>query len=174
MHCPNPTDNFHTADYLDQLGALALASRLRRLLGRLTRDGTRVYAELGIEFEVRWFPVLHLLDQCEAQPVTEIARALGLTHPAVAQVTSDLLGRGLLSATPNPADRRQRWLALTARGRRLVIRLLPVWQAFETAGQEVATEGDHDLLAAIAATEAALEHRSLYERISDQLNPTAG
>ena len=156
-------------DYLDQLGALALASRLRRLLGRLTRDGSRVYAELDIEFEVRWFPVLHLLDRCGARPVTEIARALGLTHPAVVQVTGDLLDRGLLSSTQHETDRRRRWLTLTSRGRRLVARLSPIWDAFEAAGRAVATEGDSDLLAAITAAEAALERRSLFDRISDQL-----
>jgi len=156
-------------DYLAELGTLALASRLRRLLGILARDGAAVYAGLGVEFEIRWFPVLHLLDRHAPLSITQIAEALGLTHPAVVQVAGVLTRRRLVRARRSDGDRRRRELALTAEGARLVAQMAPAWRAFEEAGREVATEADNDLLAALAKTERALARRSLFDRIAGRL-----
>ena len=42
-------------DLIAQLGELALASRLHRLADGLQRDVTDLYAELGLDFQARWF-----------------------------------------------------------------------------------------------------------------------
>jgi DNA-binding MarR family transcriptional regulator len=156
-------------DYLHELGPLALVSRLRRLLGVLAKQGARVYAELDVDFEVRWFPILHLLAQHAPLSVTEIAEALGLTHPAVVQVVGDLSRRRLVGTRPDAGDRRRRELVLTRAGRRLVRRLEPTWHAFAAAGHEALAEGDDDLLAAIGQLEQAIARRSMYDRIMTRL-----
>ncbi|HPC11967.1 MAG TPA: GNAT family N-acetyltransferase, partial [candidate division Zixibacteria bacterium] len=48
-------------DVIEQLGSLALATRLRRLADRLQRDVSQVYRELNVEFEARWFAVVYYL-----------------------------------------------------------------------------------------------------------------
>ena len=40
------------------LGGLALGSRLKRLSDRLYRGVARIYRELDVEMEPRWFPVV--------------------------------------------------------------------------------------------------------------------
>ena len=53
-------------------------------------------------------------------------------------------------------DRRRRKTSLTPKGRRLVRKLQPVWNAFENAGKEILKEGDNDLIGAINKFESAL------------------
>ena len=60
-------------DLIDQLGELALASRLHRLADTLQKDVTRIYAELGLDFEARWFPVLAALRDGRSRSVTGLA-----------------------------------------------------------------------------------------------------
>ena len=50
-------------DLIKQLGPMALGSRLKRLTVRMNKDVSRVYRELGLDFEARWFPVAYLLSR---------------------------------------------------------------------------------------------------------------
>ncbi len=157
--------------YLTDLGYLALGSRLRRLNDRLAREGTQVYDTLGIHFEIRWFPVFHLLGQRGPSAVMEIADTLELTHPAIIEIADKLSDRGLLTSRKDDKDRRRRLLALTPKGKRLTEQLQPVWRAFERCGREVARGGGNDLLEAIESVEAALDRLPLHDRIVDRLQP---
>ena len=48
--------------------------------------------------------------------LTELAERLGVTKQAAIKVVDEMEARGLLERRPNPADRRAKVLALTARG----------------------------------------------------------
>jgi len=157
-------------DYIRQLGALSLASRIRRLVDTMTRDGTRVYRDLGIDFEVRWFAVFHLLSEAESMAVMEIAEQLGQAHPTVIQMADEMTRRGLVKSQRDRADGRRRLLALTARGRKLAGTLRPVWSAFDEAGAEIVTENGNDFLRSLETLETAIERMSAYERIMARLN----
>jgi DNA-binding MarR family transcriptional regulator len=156
-------------DLIVRLGDLGLATRLRRLGERLQADVTEVYDELGFPFRARWFAPLAALVRRSPQSVTELAGTVGLTHTAIAAIARDLEGAGLVASAPDPADGRRRLLALTPAGSRLVTRLAPVWFEVRAATAELVSESGHDLLAALAAVEARLDHRSMRERLRDRL-----
>jgi len=156
-------------DHVSELGALALATRIRRLLELLLRDGKHVYQAAGVDFEVRWFAVFHLLTQRSPLSVTEIAKALGQRHPTVIQVIEELIERGLLRSFPDNADGRRRQIGLTAEGRRLARRLQPIWRAFEEAGREITTEDGNDFMASLTKLEIAIGRESMFERINTRL-----
>ena len=161
-------------DYIKELDSLALVSRLRRLLDELQRQGKRVYADLGIDLEIRWFAVFHFVANNPGSIITDIARSLHLQHPTVIQVVNEMTDKGLLQSKSDCKDRRRRKTSLTPKGRRLVTKLQPVWNAFEDAGKEILKEGDNDLLGAIDKFEIALEKQSLYNRILFRLRITDG
>ncbi len=160
-------------DLITDLGELALASRLKRLSDRLLRDVSRVYRELDAPFEARWFPLLRALLEESPQGVTQVARALGLTHPAVNQLAGEMARAGLLLAAKDRRDERRRLLRLSKRGRDMATRLAPVWEEIRGANHELLAEarvaGGHDLLAALAATEAALDGRGMHARVAERL-----
>ena len=152
-------------DYIKDLDSLALVSRLRRLLDELQRQGKRVYADLCIDLEIRWFAVFHFVANNQGSIITDIARSLHLKHPTVIQVVNEMTEKGLLQSESDSRDRRRRKMSLTSEGRRLFNKLQPVWKAFEDAGREILKEGDNDLIGAISKFESALAKRSLYDRI---------
>jgi DNA-binding MarR family transcriptional regulator len=142
-----------------------LLSRLRRLTDRLARDGRRVYAELDIEFEPVWFPVFYLLSRNSPISVTDLARELRITHPAVNQVTTAMAKAGLVTSHRDKQDDRRRMVSLSAKGRRLAKELLPVWSAFETATSELFQGIGVDLIDALDRIETALDETDQFTRI---------
>ena len=152
-------------DYIAELGALALASRLRRVLHCLRSDGERVYRTLNIDFKPKWFPVLHLLSSHSPLTLTEIARPLSVAHPSSIETVDELLSAGLVSSRKSGADGRCRELSMTEKGIRLSSELQPVWDAFQAAGEAVIHEEGNDFLKAIGKLERALLRLSMYDRI---------
>lgn len=157
-------------DYIANLGPLALVSRLRRLLNRMVADGERVYREMDFTFKVKWFPVLHLLNKRSPMALTRIAETLDMAHPSIIEVSDDMIREGLLVSRKSTSDRRRRELALTANGRRLCVRLRPVWKAFKQAGDEVNTELGNNFLESLKKLETSMEAQSMYDRICSRLD----
>ncbi len=161
-------------DFIAQLGALAFGSRLRRLSDRLMRDVSRIYREYPVDFEPRWFPVLYLLKDGEPRGVTEIARELGFTHPAVNQIAGAMERHKLLGHRRDPSDDRRRLLHLTEAGQGLVLRLAPVWAAIASATDEMMRAASCDILKALSEMETSLDEQSLYDKVSRKLARGAG
>ncbi|UCD95074.1 MAG: MarR family transcriptional regulator [Candidatus Zixiibacteriota bacterium] len=156
-------------DYIDQLGTLALVSRLRRLLNRMLAEGEKVYKSLDIDFVVSWFPIFHLLAYRSPLMLTDIAKALGMAHPSVIEVTDEMIRRGFIKSRKSEDDRRCRHLSLTPKGKKTISKLEPVWEAFRQAGEEINKESGNNFLEAIKKLELAMERRSMYERITIRL-----
>jgi DNA-binding MarR family transcriptional regulator/GNAT superfamily N-acetyltransferase len=156
-------------DLIKELGPLALGSRLRRLSERLMRDVTRVYDAQQVEFEPRWFAVTYLLNQEGTMNVTAIARALGLTHPAINQIADAMVKRGLLIGQKAKSDERQRMLSLTPKAKEVVKRLTPVWEEIEAANRELLRSAGKDLLTMLSKIEKELDRTDMYQRVMSKL-----
>jgi DNA-binding MarR family transcriptional regulator len=158
-----------TKDHLAEIGDIALASRLRRLLFRLHGEGVRIYEDLGLDFKPKWFPVFRLIATRSGITAGQLAEALQMAHPSVIEIVQDLARHGLVASARAADDRRKRELRLTRKGRRRLDSLEPVWEAFAAVGREICTESDNDFLAAIAKVERALERRSFRDRLISHL-----
>jgi DNA-binding MarR family transcriptional regulator/predicted N-acetyltransferase YhbS len=156
-----------TKDIIKQLGALAFASRLKRLSERLMQDVSRVYKEQDVEFEARWFPVAFILMRRSAMSVTDIAEALGLTHPAVSQIAALMKNEGLIDSTKDETDERRSLLALTAKGKKTLESLKPIWKAIEQSTAELLDSGGADLLSGLSKIERQLDNRDMYTRVTE-------
>ncbi len=157
-------------DTIQELGALAFASRLRRLSDRLYRDVAQIYDQLDVDVEPRWFPLLFLLSARPPMAVTEVASQLKLTHPAVHQIATAMQRRGLLLSRRDPKDERRRLLTLSAKGRRMVSRLKPAWNAIRSQTDGLIAESGSDLLTALDCLELGLDRRSMFDRVAQQLS----
>lgn len=115
------------SEHLRQLGPLALGSRLREVSDRLFAQGDEVYARAGLNVSARWFPVLALLAQGGPQPITQIARLTGLSHPYVIALTRKMAAAGYLDDARDAADERRRLVHLSPAGLELLEQLQPVW-----------------------------------------------
>lgn len=156
-------------DFARQQGAGAFGTRLRRLSERLDRDVAKLYADFGVDFEPRWYPVVALLREKEPLGVTEIAAALGLTHPAVSQVVKQLMENGLLSSTVDPEDERRKLLSLTKEAQKRIRELEPLWEAIIEETDEIIKAEVPGLLILLTELDEALETTSLGERVQARL-----
>jgi DNA-binding MarR family transcriptional regulator/ribosomal protein S18 acetylase RimI-like enzyme len=156
-------------DLIAELGELALASRLHRLADTLQKDVTDVYAELGLDFQARWFAVLAALRASRPLPVTSLAARLALSHQAVSRTVTLLVARGLLTESTDPRDARRKRVALSASGRQLCHRLDRIWTEIRQANGDLLTEAGVDLLADLARLETALAGESMADRVRRRL-----
>jgi DNA-binding MarR family transcriptional regulator/N-acetylglutamate synthase-like GNAT family acetyltransferase len=152
-------------DIIKQLGPLALASRFRRLADWLYKDAPRIYREMHVDFEPRWFALFYLLKESGSVPVTEAASALGFSHPAINQIAGQMAKRGLLESVRDKKDERKRLLRLTRKGKAALSSLEPVWTDIEAAAEELMKDAGGDFLTAIGRLEEALSRSGMYERV---------
>jgi DNA-binding MarR family transcriptional regulator len=162
----DPVDD--TRDYTTRAGAAAVGARLRRLSERIDRDAARLYAELGVDFEQRWFGVVNQLRLHDALSVGRLAEELGVSHAAVSQVRAGLEKAGLIAWEADRSNARLRRLRLTAKGLALVETLEPFWRALSDAAVELNEEAG-DAVAALERLEAATGRQSLYDRVRARL-----
>ncbi|WP_254054375.1 MarR family winged helix-turn-helix transcriptional regulator [Sphingorhabdus sp. EL138] len=162
----------NSSDYTGSLHGAALGARLRRLSEAMDRDASSTYRLVGIEFEQRWFGVLNQIILNGPMSVNEIAGALGITHVSVSQSRQALQKAGYVTSRQDRNDGRRREIILTKKGRDLTEKLKPLWHALEKAAAEL-NEQAGDLVTLINKAEAALENRTIYERVQDYLSSTS-
>lgn len=157
---PNLTDK----DFLDQLGELALGSRLKRLSERMMADAADVYRHFGLEVQPRWFPLMALLQDRGQVTVVEAADAIGVSQPAISQFARQLQNAQLVEIVVCEDDGRRRLLSLSQRGREAVTAMQPMWQAVDQAAADLCQEAGFDVLAVLRGLEQALTKQSLLSR----------
>lgn len=157
-------------DYSRSFGGAALGARLRRASERIDRDGTRVYAAQGIEFEQRWYGILRqLVEHDRPMAVGEIAAILKITHASISEASRSMDKAGLIASTTAPEDARRRLLHLTAKGHALAAELAPLWAAFNSAAMELNAEAG-DLVDLLDRLDDALDRRSMFDRILSKIS----
>ncbi|MCB2222382.1 MAG: bifunctional helix-turn-helix transcriptional regulator/GNAT family N-acetyltransferase [Bacteroidetes bacterium] len=157
-------------NYIQELGIIAIASRLKQLTEVLTKDMAKVYSELHVDFEPRWFTFVHLLKKEGKLSLTEISRKLNQTHVAANQVANALEKAKLIETSRDRNDNRKRLLTLSTKGQQLVEELEPVWKGVENAVDGLLKEAGSNLFEEIEKIETGLLQKSIYERIRENVN----
>ena len=153
-------------DFIEELGPLALGTRIKNLGELLMKDMAKVYRDHNIEFEPRWFTFFQLILKRKEVSVTEIAGALNQTHPAVVQVVNVLEKKKLIISRKDKSDKRRRMLKLSRKGKALAEQLGPLWEDVQSVASEILQDSAPDLLEKIASVEHALEEKTTYQRMS--------
>jgi len=161
------------APMLELEPSIAIGARLRRLTERIDRDCARVYADLGLQFQQRWFGVLYQLAKEGSLSVGQLASNIGITHASVSETRKSLQAAGLISSRRDPADARSALLSLSPKGENLFARFTPLWLALGAASDELNREADR-ALSALDDLDKALDRLSLYDRVWSYLPPGDG
>ena len=74
------------------------------------------------------FSLMMSLNRPEPPPMGPVAALLAMDRTTLTAALKPLERRGLVTVTPDPADRRGRRLALTPAGRALLADALPIWR----------------------------------------------
>lgn len=155
------------SDFLDELGELALGSRLKRLSERMMADAAAVYQHFELDVQPKWFTLLALLHHKGSVSVVHASEQLGLTQPAISQFCKQLLERNLITVQPANDDSRVRIMQLSELGRDQVARMQPMWEAVDAAAKQLCIELDNQFYQSLLKFEKALSERSLKQRALD-------
>ncbi|NEU07606.1 MarR family transcriptional regulator [Flavihumibacter sp. R14] len=156
-------------DLVNELGELALATRLKRLSERLSQDVSKIYGESDADFEAKYYLILELLHREKLLGITEISDSLQLSHPAVVQFVDQLLKRSLIRVSTDKKDARRRLVSLSAGGKKLLQQIAPVLEVIREENRKWINEASHDILEILGELEKALDERSMYQRVKIRL-----
>lgn len=154
-------------DFFERTGKMAIGSRLRVLTETLTRDAASIYGLYGVDIKPKWFPVFYSLTDEQPKSVTAIAREIGQSHPSVSTIVKEMIKAGLIVEVDDKADRRCTLITLTEYGKSLSQELIAQLRDVERAVEQISSECDNDLWAAIADWEKALGRKSILERVKE-------
>jgi DNA-binding MarR family transcriptional regulator len=87
----------------------------------------------------------------------------------VSQARQSLEEAGIIETQEHPSDARQRHLALTHAGSKLIRHLNPIWRAMSVAALEVDAEADN-AVAALDRLDKVLARQSMFDRIVEKLS----
>ncbi len=113
---------FQTTLYVRDTCLCMHMQRAARALGRRFDEALRPLGLTNGQFSL-----LMSLNRPEPPPMAPVAALLALDRTTLTAALKPLERRGLVRIKPHPGDRRSRILLLTAKGRRLLARALPVW-----------------------------------------------
>jgi len=156
-------------DLISELAELALATRLKRLSERLAHDVNKIYKELNLNFESKWFLVLELLSRRKTLSIVDIADELKLTHPAIVQFADQMLKAKLITAHKDDKDGRKRMVSLSSNGKKLLQQLAPVLEIVRAENERWLKEADYNLLLTLAQLEKSLDEKNMYDRIKSKM-----
>ena len=114
------------------------------------------YRASGVGIDAHWFPVLRFLQVKGPGSVTEIAVAIGQSHPAVSQLAAKLRKAGWITRRTDRADARRGVLELTPKAEAELDTLGPVWCAIRRGAAAAAARARGDLLAGVTQLEAEI------------------
>lgn len=156
-------------DYLKDLGSLALASRMKRLVDRFRSDVKMIYKENKADFEPALMPLFSLVTKHRELSIQQAADYLGISQPAVTQFYNALKKKGLVDSSPGSKDQRKKVIKATPDAPSKLMELQPVWEAMDDAVVEMMADTNIDLLAAIDEFEAVYAKESFRDRVSHLL-----
>jgi len=152
--------------FLHSQAELALGSRFKAVSESLYAAANAAYRASGADIDAHWFPVLRYLQVKGPATVTEIAAAIGQTHPAVSQLAAKLRKAGWLTRKTDRADARRGVLELTAEAERKLDGLGPVWCAIRRGASAAARRGQGTLIDALASFESDIASGRLAAEIA--------
>lgn len=148
---------------INEAGILAISTRLHRFSEQLRKEGALIYKAFGIDFELKWFPVIFTIYQKKVASVVEIANEIGYTHPSTINLLKELEKQGLIEWKKDKQDERKRFFLLTSKGEELIEKMKPVWELMSQVLGDIA-DNTNNLLAAINEAEEKIASQSFLQR----------
>lgn len=155
-------------EFFNQVGKLALGSRLRMLTERITDDAAHIYKLYDVELQPKWFPVFYVLSQGEPRTITTIAREIGHSHPSVSKIIGEMTKKGYITEKKDKADGRTTLVTLSPRGKAITEKIAVQYTDVNNAIEEILTQTRHDLWQALEEWEFLLEQKPLLKRVLEQ------
>jgi len=155
-------------DFYNNVGKMAIGSRLRRLSEQLTEDAGQVYEMYNVALQPKWFPVFHALSQGHDKTITAIAEEIGHSHPSVSTIIREMVKFGIVVEKKDKLDGRKTVVGLSKKGKEVVTQIAPQHIDVTNAIEEALSQTRYNLWKAIEEWEFLLKQKSLLRRVQEQ------
>ena len=143
-----------------------LHQKLRHFADHIVDEEMKIYRDAGIDIPYRWHSILQIFhDQDKKFTVSELAAIQEKTHPDIVFTINQMVKDGMIEENHDDHDKRKRILSLSAKSRKILPELIPLWNAVNEATKYWINEIAPDLWLNIEALNYSLEHTSFYQRI---------
>ncbi|WP_159473441.1 bifunctional helix-turn-helix transcriptional regulator/GNAT family N-acetyltransferase [Dyadobacter sp. 3J3] len=154
--------------FFNQIGKMALGSRLRMLTEKITEDAAQVYQLYDIDMQPKWFPVFYVLSKGEEKTITAIAKEIGHSHPSVSKIISEMSKKGFVIEKKDETDGRRNVVCLSEKGIQVTHQIEDQYIDVASAIDEISAQTRNDLWKAIEEWEFVLEQKTLLRRVQEQ------
>jgi len=155
-------------EFFEQIGKVALGSRLRMLTEKITEDSAQIYRLYNLDMQPKWFPVFYVLSKGEEKTITAIAKEIGHSHPSVSKIISEMSKAGYVIEKRDEADGRRNVVSLSETGNELTAKIENLYIDVASGIDDVSSQASHDLWKAIGEWEFLLEQKTLLRRVQEQ------
>ena len=121
-----------------------LCLHVQRAARALARRFDEVLRPMGLTHGQ--FSLMMSLNREKPARMTAVASLLAMDRTTLTAALKPLRRRGLVQVARDPDDRRGRLMTLTGKGRRALIRAVPVWKKTHAAVEALLGNGDPDRL----------------------------
>jgi len=155
-------------DFFDNVGKIAIGSRLRMLTEKITEDAANIYSFYDIGLQPKWFPVFYVLSQGEEKTITAIAKEIGHSHPSVSKIIGEMSKHGFVKEKKDKSDGRRNMVSLSKKGMEITVKIKDQYTDLSSAIDQIAEQTTNDLWEAIKEWEYILAQKSLLLRVKEQ------
>ena len=157
-------------DFFDNIGPVAIGTRLRAMAETITRSGADIYALYDVDIKPKWFPVVMSLADGSSKTIGEMAANIGQTHASISTMVKEMKKAGVIEDAKDNKDQRQTMVQLSPKGVKIVDSLSVQLKDVEAAVSDILSESEHNLWEALADWERLLSKKSLLERTAEIKN----
>lgn len=151
--------------FYNDIGEMALGSRLRRISDRFSENARKIYSLYEVDLDPKWFPVFYSLSSNTKMSVTQIAKMIGHSHPSVSQIAKEMAQEGLVKLEKKEDDRRITELSLSSKGVRIIPKIADQYQDVSNAVRQLIEECGQNIWLALDEVEHALNKQDFYSRV---------
>ncbi len=155
-------------NFFDNVGVMAIGTRLRMLSEKMAEDATKIYEMYGVGLRPKWFPVFYVLSQGQEKSITAIANEIGHSHPSVSKIVREMVQDGVLSEKKDVSDGRKNNIVLASKGKKIADQILQQYHDVENAVQTMLDQSRHNMWQAIEEFEFLLEQKTMLERVKEE------
>jgi len=152
----------------NQVGKMAIGTRMRLLSERLLEDAAQIYELYEIPLKPKWFPVFYILSSKGPHAITDLATEIGQTHPSVIKTVREMTKQGITQEEKDKGDGRKTIIALSSKGKEIAHQIQEQYTDVNYAVEQALLKTRHNLWEALEEFEFLLSERSFVERVKDR------
>ena len=157
------------SNFFQQTGPMAIATRMRMLSERMTKDAEKICGLYNVDIKLKWYPVFFVLKQSDTpMTVTQIAEQIEISHVAVVKIVKEMSKASLLIETKDDNDGRKTNIVLSQKGEEVSRRLDDQHRDVTIAMHYMLDSMENNLWLALDEFEEIYNEKSTYPRVLEE------